>query len=236
MKRTSYAALILIVCLAALVASCRSGATPHLPAARVLFIGNSYTFVNGGIDAQLRGLAPSTATACVTVGGATLASHWRAGTAVAEIRKGGWTAVVLQEQSQAPVLGRLAFDQYVRSFDMEIGLSGARTVLLMTWERPDSVAYGVTTASLAAAYTGIGTELRATVAPAGLAFATSRRERPDIVLYSQDGHPTAEGTYLAACVLFAALFGRSPVGNPFGPALAETRAYLQGVAARTLGY
>ena len=108
----------------------------------------------------------------------------------------------------------------------------------MTWERPDSISYGVTTANLAAAYNAIGTELGAKVAPAGLAFALSLRERPDLLLYSQDGHPTVYGTYLAACVLYGTIFGRSPVGNPYSdPSItAEMRAYLQHIAAESLGY
>ena len=236
MTAWSRGALVLVACLPALlVAACHSGTMPRVPPLRVLFIGNSYTFVNGGIDAQLRGLAPSTETECVTVGGATLRNHWETGRALAAIHAGRWSRVVLQEQSQTPVLGRLVFDDYARAFDREIRLSGASTVLLMTWERPDSAAWGVTTANLAAAYQQIGAELGATVAPAGLAFATSLRERPDIILYSQDGHPTAQGTYLAACVLYGAVFGRSPAGNPYRPFSAADSAYLQGVAARTLG-
>jgi hypothetical protein len=54
-------------------ASCQSQ-----PSTRVLFIGNSYTFVNGGLDKQLEGLAPSTETEHIASGGYTLEKHWMA--------------------------------------------------------------------------------------------------------------------------------------------------------------
>jgi hypothetical protein len=113
----------------------------------------------------------------------------------------------------------------------------ALTVLLMTWERPESLPDGVTTANLAAAYNQAGAKLGAKVAPAGLAFAGALRERPDLALYSQDGHPTMYGTYLAACVLYATIFGQCPVGNVFADRsiTPELRDFFQRIAAQTTG-
>lgn len=124
-----------------------------LPAARILVIGNSYTFSNRGIDNELQGLAPSAS------------------------------------------IARLAKPGYSR-------------------------------------------ELGATVAPVGLAFARSRIERPDLVLYSSDGHPTSQGSYLAACVLYGVIFGESPLGNSYrgGQGNMDDARHLQRVASETLGY
>lgn len=52
---------------------------------RVLFIGNSYTSVNAGLDKQLRGLAPSIETASMNTGGYTLERHWTVGNALNKI-------------------------------------------------------------------------------------------------------------------------------------------------------
>ena len=215
----------------------QSSGTPT-PSKHILFIGNSYTYINGGLDQQLKGLAPSSETASVAVGGYTLEQHWNAGTALQTIRQGGWDYVVLQEQSQTPIFDREKFYEFATKFDGEIRHSGAKTVLLMTWERPDSVGYGVTTANLAAAVNALGAQLGARVAPAGSAFALSLRERPDLTLYSQDGHPTVYGTYLAACVLYATIFGQTPAGNQYADMSidANTRAYFQHIAAQSLGY
>lgn len=207
-------------------------------ATRVLFVGNSFTYVGGGIDKQLEGLVPSVSTSRQVGAGYTLARHWSEGKALQAIRAGGWSFVVLQEQSQTPVFDRPAFLRSVREFSRAITAAKAQTILLMTWERPDSVGRGVTTARLAAAYVAVGGEVGAAVAPAGLAFARSLSERPDLALYSQDGHPTPAGAYLAGCVLAGTITARSPVGNPYvGPDVPpELRLHLQRAAAASLGY
>jgi hypothetical protein len=68
--------------------------------------------------------------------------------------------------------------------------------------------------------------------PAGLAFAKSIARKPDLELYVTDKrHPNLAGTYLAACTVYAALFGKSPVGNAYGAGLpANVAAHLQQVA------
>jgi hypothetical protein len=208
------------------------------PPTRILFIGNSYTYFNGGIDKAVEGLAPSSRTSRIAVGGYTLENHWNDGFAARTIREGGWTFVVLQEQSQWPVLNRESFYRFSRDFDAAIRNSKAKTVLLMTWERPDSVGGGVSTTNLATAYNAAGAELGAEVAPVGLAFARSLLERPALTLYGPDGHPTADGTYLAACVLYALMFRQTPVGNRYSGngVQKDDAAYLQGVAAESLGF
>lgn len=73
----------------------------------VLFVGNSYTYVNN-LPLLLSRMATSAEvpvtieTAECTGGGYTLEQHWNEGRAVNEIRK-GWDFVVLQEQSMRPV-------------------------------------------------------------------------------------------------------------------------------------
>jgi hypothetical protein len=48
-------------------------------------------------------------------------------------------------------------------------------------------------------------------------------------------HPSLAGTYLAACTFYAALYGKSPVGNPYAADLdADTARFLQGVAWETV--
>jgi hypothetical protein len=70
----------------------------------------------------------------------------------------------------------------------------------------------------------------------GLAFARSIKERPAVVLHVKDKqHPALAGTYLAAATLYAALYGKSPVGSPYTADLdPEVAKYLQGVAWETV--
>ncbi len=228
--RATLAALLgLLVALAAHPASAKP--------LRVLLVGNSYTDMNGGLDVVLGKLAPASKTTRITVGGYRLeqfASEARVRDALAGH---AYDVVVLQEQSQTPVMFTHDFREGALALDRQIRAAGARTALLMTWERPDSVRHGVTTANLAAAYRRVGAEIGATVVPAGVAFARALRERPKLALAIEDGHPTPQGTYLAACVLYGALFETSPVGNRYAdPRVSvDERAFLQRIAAETLG-
>ncbi|MGA8391624.1 MAG: hypothetical protein WB775_05755, partial [Burkholderiaceae bacterium] len=71
--------------------------------------------------------------------------------------------------------------------------------------------------------------------PAGLAFAKSVALKPNLDLYVADKrHPSLAGTYLAACTVYASLFGKSPVGNAYTAGLpADVAAHLQQVAWET---
>jgi hypothetical protein len=67
-------------------------------------------------------------------------------------------------------------------------------------------------------------------------MARAQAERPDLALIGADEvHATWEGAYLAAAVIYATLFDRSPEGLPFHHALSEDdAAFLQRVAWETL--
>ncbi len=65
------------------------------------------------------------------------------------------------------------------------------------------------------AYFDIATELNAAVAPVGIAWKKALAADPSLVLHQADkSHPNAQGSYLAACVFYATLFDKSPVGLP----------------------
>lgn len=203
----------------------RAAAENSEPKRRVLFIGNSYTYYNN-LPQMFAGLANSAQparpleTAMVALGGATLKRLWDEGRAVAAIKRGGWDYVVLQEQSTlglAPLVNGLptiadpkVFHEYARLFDAEIKKAGARTVFYLTWARQHAPE---TQAQLTAAYQSIASELQATLAPVGLAWQAALKQNPQLALHSADkGHPAPAGTYLAACVFYATLYGQSPEG------------------------
>ena len=83
-------------------------------------------------------------------------------------------------------------------------------------------------------YGDVGTEIQALVIPVGLAFEVAYQRYPNLKLHHSDGtHPSLLGTYLAACTTYAALYGRSPVGNAYraeGAIDAEVALQLQQVA------
>jgi hypothetical protein len=180
---------------------------------KVLFIGNSFTARNDlpGLIAQLAAARGKTLEhRLISAGGASLRTHWNAGTARQAIQDGQYDAVVLQEQSTLPVKNARRMHENVRLFDEAIKAAGAKTTLYVTWaKRSAHDAQQVITD----AYTSIGRELGATVVPVGLVWQRflSKHEQP--VLHDRDqSHPTLAGSYLAACVFLAVLFEENPVG------------------------
>ncbi len=166
-------------------------------------------------------------------GGATLKRHWEAGNALDAIRKGKLDYVVLQDQSTLGLGVRdpSMFHTYARQFDAEIKKAGARTVFFLTWARQDSPHEQ---ALLTNAYVSISEELKAALAPVGVAWQMALKENPNLVLHHSDGsHPGAAGSYLAACVFYAVLFSSSPEGLSRDNQSAEDAAFLQRIAWQT---
>ena len=197
-------------------------------ALNVLFIGNSYTYVNDlpGVLSRIAataGTAPSIATAEVVQGGATLQEHWTNGLAQARINERQWTHVVLQGQSSEPLPTSYAnFAGYAQQFEDLIVDAGARPTLFVTWAyaaglpdygQPSFVDYLFGPAEmqdeLTAAYASLsGPPPGGLLACAGEAFRRSLAQYPEIVLQQSDfSHPTLAGTYLAACTFYVALTG-----------------------------
>ena len=71
--------------------------------------------------------------------------------------------------------------------------------------------------------------------PAGQAFLYINKNFPNINLYTEDlRHPSKEGTYLAALMVFTSLSNKSPIGNTFMMGLdPEVAEILQKVAWKT---
>lgn len=183
----------------------------------LLFIGNSFTQRN-----NLPALLPELASArdlCVhhdliSVGGASLRTHWNAGQAAQAVKTGGYDYVILQEQSTLPVKNPLRMAENVRLFDEVIKLASSKTVLFMTWARhrtPEAQQ------AITDAYHTIGKELGAIVVPVGLAWQSFQAKHDKPVLHDRDqSHPTLAGSYLAACVFLAVLFNENPLGIESG--------------------
>jgi hypothetical protein len=211
---------------------------PTAPAAggdlKVLFVGNSYTFVND-LPAMLAELAKAGGQPAVvhkkeTPGGCSLEKHWKDGKAAKLIQEGKWDVVVLQDHSLGALKAKDAMFEYGKKLDAEVKAKGARTVLYMTWARANTPE---TQKDITAAYEELGKELGATVAPVGRAWQKSLAENPALALHVADkSHPTPAGTYLAACTFCATLFGKSPEGLAWHPpAVSEEDARkLQAIA------
>jgi hypothetical protein len=204
----------------------------------VLFIGNSFTARND-VPALVAGLAAARGDRLdhdlISAGGASLRMHWNRGEAQRAIAATRYDAVVLQEQSTLPIKNARRMHESIRLFDEAIRASGAKTALYLTWARAHAPE---TQAAITAAYTTIGEELGALVAPVGIAWENVLQSPTRPVLHDPDGsHPTLAGSYLAACVLFATLFGESPLGiaSDVKGLVADDMRLLQRCAAEATG-
>ncbi len=192
---------------------------------RILFVGNSFTYYNNGLQRHLYQLlragevVPSDQLRLriLTLSGGRLPEHRPAFAEI--VASEPWDVVVLQGHSRGPISPPTAapFRDAVREFDAIVRHHGARTAMFMTWAyegRPEM------TAQLSEAYSAIGDEVGALVAPVGLAFARAAQLMPEVALRTADGrHPSMAGTYLAACVFYATLMRRSPRGLAYDAGL-----------------
>lgn len=209
---------------------------------RVLFVGNSFMYANNGLENHVRRLA-ATATPpkllqvdSHTRGGATLRDHYSQAEVLEVIRDGAYDLVVLQgdipeirEHSIEP------FFEYARLFEQEITGSGAKSVFFMAW--PYDRLNWIDLDGIAQAHRQISNKFGALVAPVGVAFQRALAERPDLDMLERDReHESIHGTYLAASVIYATVFGESPEGLSYAPrgVSADEAVFLQQVAWKTV--
>ncbi len=221
--------------------------------ARVLFVGNSYLYYNDSLHNHVRRMViadnPALEKALqyksATIGGANLAHH-----NIDHLTEPGriginlpFQLVILQDGSAAPLSEkrRALSREKMKEFSGIIRERGGQVALYMShaYVPPHKQAKSENIRLTESHYLAVGNENNALVIPVGLAFEEAYRRRPDMKLHKDyDGtHPDLAGTYLAACVVYASVYGRSPVGNQYdyyGKVSREDAAFLQQVADDTV--
>ena len=219
---------------------------------RVLFLGNSYTYVN-----DLPKIIEDIATnenkvfkhASVTPGGCTLFQHVESQTSLSKIRQGNWDFVVLQEQSQLPVIDYYRHNTLKPSYkalydSIMLYNPNAKVVGYMTWGRryggqqcvnfgeglycsADFVDFNHMQDTLTAAYCENAYATNSYVAPVGEAWKAALATDPSLVLHSNDNsHPSYDGSYLAACVFYSVFWNKTPIGIYHDKQIDEAKAEL----------
>lgn len=222
---------------------------------KVLFAGNSYTYAND-LPLLLKNLSSSMGRIVYTdmsaPGGYTFEQHLTNAETISKISRGGWNYVVLQEQSQMPVIEHYRYSSTypsARKLDSIIKSFNCNTMFFMTWGRryggiqcintycsPDFINFSHMQDSLSSSYNMIANELNDAVCPVGNGFRLSVQTDSSIVLWDADNsHPSLEGSYLAACMFYRKIFNASPVGAQFTAGLSPSTAlHLQTIANNTL--
>ncbi|PHX93862.1 MAG: hypothetical protein CK546_07955 [Pedosphaera sp.] len=188
---------------------------------RVLMIGNSQCplMVSNKLIENLaasdKGAPPIQITGCIK-GGASLRSHWEAGTgtntARGMIAGGAWDYVVVQDiyNVQAP-----AFQPYARQFHEFIQGKGAKMLLFGTASILSDYPAGFERQHRL--HLDMARELKAAVVDASPAYTKyfgpqPSAERMESLFAKDKAHPGLWGSYIYACGIYSVLTGRSPVG------------------------
>jgi hypothetical protein len=215
---------------------------------RVFFIGNSYTYVNNLPDvfAKLSSSGGHNVETGIAAGGG-----WMLLDAISSkdtqdgLASKKWDYVVLQEQSQTPASAEsrtMFMLPAVRELTGLIYPTGAIPILFITWGHRDgwpdnglpdydSMQNAINVGSME-----VSRELNIAAAPVGYAWQTVHSQFPQINLWQADGsHPSAAGSYLAACVFYGVIFHESPEGlDYYGKVDKDSALVLQKIAADTV--
>ncbi|MGH7461245.1 MAG: hypothetical protein ACREMA_09485, partial [Longimicrobiales bacterium] len=179
---------------------------------RVLFIGNSLTYVNT-LPAIVEALADSAKVKplswkMVAYPDYNLEDHWARPEARNAIREGGWDVVVLQQGPSSTIANRAQLIASTRLINEEIRRVGGRAGLYAVW--PQSVNLFSLEAS-AESYRLAADSVDGRLFPVSLAWKAAWAREPNAPLYSDGLHASVAGSYLAALVIFQQLYQRSSV-------------------------
>ncbi len=194
---------------------------------RVLFLGNSYTYANN-LPQLIADAALSVNDTLIfdfhTPGGYTLLQHSNNTISQSKIILGGWDHVVLQGQSQEAILQESNFYTGMTNLNTLIKQHNpcAEPLFYMTWGRKNGDALNCPNVPIMCTYEGMDTtirrdylilaeQLRTEVSPVSVVWKYLRYNYPSLDLYDVDGsHPSAEGSYAAACCFYTSIFKKDP--------------------------
>jgi hypothetical protein len=219
---------------------------------RVLFIGNSLLYHSGGLQTHVHRLGAADKPPLdldkgyksVHITGAGL-NQYPLDFLVTPGNLGNkepFQLVVLAGNSADAMTdkGSASYREKVLEFDGIIKKNGGKTALywLPAMVEPHPAADTDVLRMNEKMIVSMANQIHALVIPVGLAYAEAYKKRPGIKLQVEDGnHPSDAGQYLSACVVYATLYDRSPVGNPysfFGAIDDNTKLFLQNVALDTV--
>lgn len=212
--------LTVLLCTKALVAQTQTR--------KVLFLGNSYTYVND-LPQILSDIAYSTGDILIydsnLIGGYTLQGHFENVTSKNKILSDDWDYIVLQEQSQLPAFEvPMAFMNGFSNLKNYITQHKpcAMVTSFMTWGYLNGDSQNCNSFPLVCDYLGmqnliserymsISDMFQSEVTPVGEVWKYIKENYPTINLYQSDGsHPSLAGSYLAACSFYTSIFRKNP--------------------------
>lgn len=184
---------------------------------RVLFVGNSFTFfwnMPQMVNAMARLEDFPMEVRQSTVSGSTWKQHFKEEKDT-QTRKlltsEKWDYVILQDHSLSTVEAPDRFKKYGGRLVREVEKNGAVPYFMTTWAYLSNPLLQETISN---SYKNLATSSGTKAIPVGEVFMKARRLRPDLNLYFDDKHPSADGSYLIALIMYRALTGNSVKNIP----------------------
>lgn len=219
--------------------------------ARVLFIGNSYTYYNDMpkiFESIARAQGADLEVLSVTKGGYTLeqlaSPDNEYGRAVDSLLSGErFDVVFLQEQSRRPVIDPELFMKGTEALTKKARANRAGVILYQTWGRnkgnPELYDIARDTREMAeklgASYLRVAGALGCSLSRVGDAFLDVFENHPEVELYAPDGsHPNPTGSYLAALCHYAVSYGEDPTLVSYDHGEGEETARILKEAAKAV--
>ena len=220
---------------------------------QILMVGNSFLYYNNGMHNPLvrmiradKELGEGHKIRKATINGSSLTWHniktyvsnpfigsftFDIDNNLVQSEKKPFDVVIMHDCSRCPInketkkIFHAAVDVHSKALKKE----NIEVMLMMTWPYKDKPGM---TKSLKKEYLKAANRNKIMVSPVGVAFHEINKNHPEINLYTKDlRHPSPAGTYLAASVLFASIFKKTPEGNSYKFGLEKGEAkILQKVA------
>jgi hypothetical protein len=183
-----------------------SNALPAQTGIRLLFIGNSLTYVND-LPALVQELGKQDGVnityTTIALPDYSLEDHWNGGKAETAIEEGKYDFVVLQQGPSALPESQVLLLEYTKRFAEACKNAKAKPALYMVWP---SKSRSFDHDGVITSYTKAATATGSILCPAGLAWRYAWQSEPSLPLYSADSfHPSVAGSVLAALVVYAAI-------------------------------
>lgn len=187
----------------------------------ILFIGNSLTYYNDGLDFHLKGFVDANVDITYQTisrearGGYTLFQHWNDTRTRNAIDEQDWDLIILQENGN---LAHTMPDEVLPSIELFNTLVFGETTKLMLFMTWGYTGYDEMTSNLANVYYDAGDKIAAQVVPVGLAWRDVNEKEIPFSLLEEDGvHPSIYGTYFTAAIFYVTLYDENPVQNGYFP-------------------
>ena len=198
-----------------LLTACLTSASADDGPLRVLFIGNSLTYYNDlpfMVATMSEHGDKKIKAGMIAMPNAGLEDLWRDGRVRQQLATGEWDVLVMQQGPSSLMSSRKNLVEWSGRFATLARESGTEPALYTVWP---SSARRVYLPDVIESYRVAAESCECKLLAAGAAWKKAWEKSSRLSLYGADGfHPSDDGTYLAALVIWHGLTGESPAAVP----------------------